>query len=254
MSPLDPALAALLVAGHTVGDFVLQTGRMVRRKYRLPVLAAHAAVVGAAHLLLLLPLLSLRVLVACGAVAALHGIVDGLKAAWTRDGGGARSAAPLSVFLLDQALHLAVLAGAWWVLRGTVALHPGAAALLPTGGPRLLASAGVVVAAFAFVGNGGSAVVSGILRGLDPRGVAEGDEGLAGSGRLIGILERLLALILVLLGQWGAMALLLAAKSIARFEELKERRFAEYYLVGTLASLLVAVVTGLAVRALLIRA
>lgn len=251
MTPLEPALAALLVAGHAVGDFVLQTGRMVRRKDRLPVLAAHAAVVGTAHLLLLVPFLSLRVLATCGAVAALHGIVDGLKGIWTRDGAGSRGAAPLPVFLLDQALHLAVLAGAWWVLRDAVALHPAMAALLPGDPPRLLAQAGVLVAAFAFAGNGGSAVVSGILRGLDPRGGAGDGEGMAGSGRLIGILERLLALILVLVGQWGAMALLLAAKSIARFEELKERRFAEYYLVGTLASLLVAVATGMAVRALL---
>lgn len=55
---------------------------------------------------------------------------------------------------------------------------------------------------------------------------------------------------LILLGQWGALMLLVAAKSIARFDELKERAFAEYYLVGTLASLLVAVGTGLALDAL----
>jgi len=53
-------------------------------------------------------------------------------------------------------------------------------------------------------------------------------------------------LFLVFYGQWAAAVLLLTAKSIARFEELKDRRFAEYYLVGTLASLLVAVATGLA--------
>jgi formate/nitrite transporter FocA (FNT family) len=32
-----------------------------------------------------------------------------------------------------------------------------------------------------------------------------------------------------------------AAKSIARFEELKQREFAEYFLVGTLASVLVGI-------------
>ncbi len=50
------------------------------------------------------------------------------------------------------------------------------------------------------------------------------------------------------MGQWAALAVVLAAKSIARFEELRDRPFAEYYLVGTLASLLVAVLTGLAVQ------
>lgn len=58
-------------------------------------------------------------------------------------------------------------------------------------------------------------------------------------------------LVLILMGQWAAMVLLVAAKSIARFEELKERRFAEYYLVGTLASLLVAILVGLVLTVVL---
>lgn len=41
---------------------------------------------------------------------------------------------------------------------------------------------------------------------------------------------------------WQAVALVVAVKSIARFEELKQRAFAEYFLVGTLTSVLVAIV------------
>jgi len=37
----------------------------------------------------------------------------------------------------------------------------------------------------------------------------------------------------------------LAAKSIARFQELKERKFAEYYLIGTLSSILFAMLVGI---------
>jgi hypothetical protein len=77
--------------------------------------------------------------------------------------------------------------------------------------------------------------------------------GLAGTGHLIGALERFLALTLALLGQWGALGFIVAAKSIARFKELEDRRFAEYYLVGTLTSIIVATTTGLLVRALLAR-
>ena len=51
----------------------------------------------------------------------------------------------------------------------------------------------------------------------------------------------------VLLHQFAAVGLVIAAKSIARFRELEDRNFAEYYLVGTLASTLIAVVVGLAV-------
>jgi hypothetical protein len=67
-------------------------------------------------------------------------------------------------------------------------------------------------------------------------------------GRAIGILERAITLTFVLMGQYGALGLVIAAKSLARFKALEDREFAEYFLVGTLASLLLALVVGLAVK------
>lgn len=69
-------------------------------------------------------------------------------------------------------------------------------------------------------------------------------------GRIIGVLERLLALSLVLLGQYGALGLLIAAKALARFRALDDRDFAEYFLIGTLASLLLALLVGVGVQLL----
>ncbi len=70
-------------------------------------------------------------------------------------------------------------------------------------------------------------------------------------GRSIGVLDRALALTLVLLGQYGALGLLIAAKSLARFKALEDREFAEYFLIGTLASLLLAVLVGVGLKLLL---
>jgi hypothetical protein len=70
-------------------------------------------------------------------------------------------------------------------------------------------------------------------------------------GRTIGVLERALALTLVLAGQYGALGLIVAAKSLARFKALEDREFAEYFLIGTLASLLLALLGGMGMRALL---
>ena len=57
------------------------------------------------------------------------------------------------------------------------------------------------------------------------------------AGRLIGILERLIILTMMFLGQYGAIGLVLAAKSITRFKKINEEiDFAEYYLIGTLFS------------------
>ena len=70
-------------------------------------------------------------------------------------------------------------------------------------------------------------------------------------GATIGVLERLLIVTFILVGAESAIGLVVAAKTIARFRQLDDRDFAEYYLLGTLASVSVAIVTGLIARAAL---
>ena len=59
-------------------------------------------------------------------------------------------------------------------------------------------------------------------------------------GSWVGILEREIILILGLLGQFGAIGFVLAAKSLARHSQLNNQAFAEKYLVGTLLSSFIA--------------
>jgi MFS family permease len=77
------------------------------------------------------------------------------------------------------------------------------------------------------------------------------DPGLIRAGRFIGYLERVIIMTLVLLHQYDAIAFVFMAKSIARFDDLKKRHFAEYYLVGTLSSVAVALLLGLLLAYLL---
>ena len=70
-------------------------------------------------------------------------------------------------------------------------------------------------------------------------------------GATIGVLERLLIVALVLIGAEAAIGFVIAAKTLARFKQLDDRGFAEYYLLGTLASVGVALGTGLLARAAL---
>ena len=70
-------------------------------------------------------------------------------------------------------------------------------------------------------------------------------------GATIGILERLLIVTFVLAGAEVAIGLVIAAKTIARFRLLDDRDFAEYYLLGTLGSVTVAILTGLVAKAAL---
>ena len=64
-------------------------------------------------------------------------------------------------------------------------------------------------------------------------------------GATIGALERLLIVAFMLTGAEAAVGFVIAAKTIARFKQLDDRGFAEYYLLGTLASVAVAISTSL---------
>lgn len=66
-------------------------------------------------------------------------------------------------------------------------------------------------------------------------------------GAMIGTLERILTIIFVGVGSYAAVGFVVAMKSIARYELLKEKEFAEYFLAGTMLSLLVALILGLLV-------
>lgn len=64
------------------------------------------------------------------------------------------------------------------------------------------------------------------------------------AGRLIGTLERLIMLTLISIGEYSAIGFVLTAKSIARYSKISdEPEFAEYYLVGTLLSMLAVLCT-----------
>ena len=68
------------------------------------------------------------------------------------------------------------------------------------------------------------------------------DESQKGAGKMIGYLERIVIYFLLLVGQYAAIAFVITAKSVARFPEIGKdgqgRMLAEYYLIGTLLSMI----------------
>jgi len=90
-----------------------------------------------------------------------------------------------------------------------------------------------------------SAIVGRIIARWHPA-LGEGveEESLREAGRWIGYLERAIIITFVLFSQFLAIGLLVTAKSIFRFEH--SRKTAEYYLLGTLLSLTIGLLIGVA--------
>lgn len=92
-----------------------------------------------------------------------------------------------------------------------------------------------------------SAIIMGKL--LEPMSgqINTDHKSLPNAGKYIGILERLFVLVFILIGHWEAIGLLITAKSVFRFNDLKEsnsRKLTEYILIGTLVSFGLAILTG----------
>ncbi|HKY61156.1 MAG TPA: DUF3307 domain-containing protein [Gemmatimonadota bacterium] len=233
------ALLALLVAGHLLADFGFQTRRMTERKKEAGWLALHGLEVALVQAAVALPFLSWGAATLIAGLSVAHMTIDRLKASAARPSG-------LGPFLADQAGHLLVLIVGWTVWTRLPG-WPGP--LQPAFPLEPWTLCAVIAAAFAFNGTGGAAIVAAVL---DRHRLDEVTDGITeeerSRGRTIGILERFILLTLVILGQWGALGFVIAAKSIARFKDLDQRDFSERYLIGTLASVLVAIASGLAVR------
>lgn len=70
-------------------------------------------------------------------------------------------------------------------------------------------------------------------------------------GKLIGYIERLLVIVLTFYSAYPAIGFIVAAKSIARFKQMDDRNWAEYFLLGTLTSMLLGISLGIFLREIL---
>jgi len=101
---------------------------------------------------------------------------------------------------------------------------------------------------------GGMYTIPQIFREIDPNGILKKDNHETSTteneklehdlelGKYIGFFERFLLYVLIISKQYSAAGVVIAVKSLARFNQLSDKTFAEYYLVGTLLSISIVVI------------
>jgi len=214
----------VLLTGHLLGDFILQSDAMVRGKAEGRGLIRHSVVVTLVTWLLL-GLWPLRAAWLVLAVFVSHLVIDALKSFF----GSER----VRTFIVDQTAHLAVL----WLIAAAFATTMEQSWWRPVLGPyvQLLA----VLSGLILAVKVGSILIEKAMKPVLDQLPARDEVGLANGGRWIGMLERALTFLLVVAGQYGAIGFLFAAKSILRFGEIKEpgqRKEVEYIIIGTFMS------------------
>ena len=214
-----------LVVGHLLGDFVLQSDTMVRRKAETGVLLLHALIVTVATTAVLgaVPVAALLVFIT-------HVAIDWVKVHLMPRRG--------TWFLVDQGAHLVALLVIAWVFREAAWANVWVSLLWEgEAGPyrRVLAYVG----GFVLCVPAGGALIGAFFHPLTEQVKEIEMEGLRHGGRYIGWLERSLIFLLLVMGYPEGIGFLFAAKSIFRFGEIKEprqRKLAEYIIIGSFMS------------------
>jgi len=215
-----------LLAGHLTADFWLQPGSWVRHKksngWKSGKLLVHS-VIGA--ILPVLFTLQIEIWWFVPIIFASHFLIDAIKL---------RFKDSVAAFLIDQILHISVLLVlALFLTEVTISGKHAAFWVYATG--------------FILVTN-----PLGILTGMFLKTVtyAENTAAKLDASAWIGILERTLIVIFILMSQVAAIGFLVAAKSIFRFSETQKdgNKKAEYFLLGTLVSFTLAVIVGLGIQ------
>ncbi|NER10999.1 Protein of unknown function [Muriicola jejuensis] len=221
-----------LLLAHLLGDFLLQPGKWVihksANKIGSPYLYLHVLI----HFSLVLILLGNYTHWRIALVIALSHFVIDLGKLYSESAFTNR-AVP---FVVDQFLHLLVLFGCAYYgnIIGQLDYLLG------------LVDWGLVTAVFFLTFP--SAILMNILLEKMSDQISLDHKSLPNAGKYIGMIERLFVLIFILTGRWEGIGLLITAKSVFRFNDLKEsnsRKLTEYILIGTLLSFGLAIVTGL---------
>jgi len=236
VSQNDLLLLLRLIMAHVVADFLFQKNSWVRerseKKWFSIRLYLHGILAGVFAYIFsgLWNTISLPTV-----IFVSHTFLDGLKS---------QGKDTVRSFLLDQLGHLLVIVGCW-VLLVDVNVNDVVTSLVSgTSNVQfwilILSYTVVIWPAGVFIGK--------IMTPWRKAIKEESSQGLEKAGLWIGRLERTLIMTFVLLNQFEAIGFLIAAKSIFRFGEIRSpdhRKDAEYILIGTMVSFVIAIALGM---------
>lgn len=255
----------LLTIGHLLGDFYFQTDEIAKKKReKIRYILIHCTI----YTLIMYFLIVLQMqhfenaMVPTALIGILHLLVDSIKIDIAKKYED-RPKVEMILFLIDQVIHMICIIA---IAKGyLITLNIKILSFLPAvilEKEKLLL---VVMCVMLVLGTPTSILVALVFKMIpitvkyaDKRMVCKEEceetqfnvlekqasfkEGTK-IGTWIGILEREIIFMLGMLGQYEAIGFVIAAKSIARYGQLDNKDFAEKYLIGTLLSAFVAILS-----------
>ena len=222
-----------LILAHLIGDFFLQPQKWVKDKEKKKLKSIWLYIHVAIHIALMFLIvwdLSYTYLIL--SIGLSHLIIDGLKLIIQR------KKTKRLFFFIDQLFHLILLfALAPFFYQNDYDF------IITLSAYNLL-----LITCLSFLTLPTSIIMRTLFLKWDISKISNDNKSLKDAGKYIGILERLLVFIFIVVDHWEAVGFLITAKSVFRFGDLtasKERKLTEYVLIGTLISFGVAIIVGI---------
>lgn len=162
-------------------------------------------------------------------ILVTHGLIDWWKS-YRQDN--------LLYFSIDQLVHLLVIL-LIWMIKFPAAFSAGQWIQANMMNPRVW----MIGLALVFLSGPVGIIIGMLTKPFRDQIKNHNEQSLESAGAWIGVLERLIIFFLVIIGQYEAIGLLIAAKSIIRLKE-GDQKMSEYVLIGTLISISMAILTG----------
>lgn len=229
----------ILLTAHTLGDFYFQTEKLAEFKARsYKGVLLHSLEYLLVSFCVTLPIISFDMILAATYLAVIHFFIDTFKYIIVKR----KQSKTNIVFACDQIFHvlsILILAYIMYCWNFEMSRFHFVS--------DIFAAFGIVeedfirwILVLLILGKPTNILIQNLLLGNKP--IEKESVKIIGAtdnkaGRKIGLLERLIMLLFISMNQYVAMAFVLTAKSIARYDKIsKDEKFAEYYLLGTLLS------------------
>jgi hypothetical protein len=226
-----------LILAHLFGDFILQPNSWVAEKESKKLKSRYLYLHFLIHTILsFIFLWNTQLWWVALLVGFSHFIIDAAKLSFQT------VKSKKSWFFIDQALHIAVIAGVSFYFNEFNFDFLKNQEILK------------IIMAALFLTTPASIFIKILLSSWTPVPETQNNiqtESLSSAGKYIGILERLLVFTFIVVNHWEGVGFMVAAKSVFRFSDLaqaKQRKLTEYVLIGTLLSFGMAVLTGILIK------
>ena len=241
-------IVAILISVHLLADFLFQTSAYSEKKRKkLKPLLLHCFIYFIVFEIVLLLILQFKKAIFLGMIISIfHFLINFIKNKLEKSFPQRRL--QIWIFSINQLIHFFIIIVIYYILN----LENSVSNLyLKLEGYENFKTIILYISVFSIIFEPASLFIRKLFTSISPKTYPKENLEELKAGNIIGKLERIIIAILLLNNQFGVIGFVLTAKSIARFKQMEDKNFAEKYLIGTLTSFLIVLVTVLILKGLL---